>query len=220
MPGGGSLLQLVAQGKQDVFLTGNPQITWFKMVYRRYTNFSIESQVMYFDGDPDFGRRLTCLVPRRGDLLGPIMLEVVLPQLTLIDGTPVPYTNAIGHALIDEITLEIGEQEIDKQTGEWFELWSSLAVPPGLQRTHIRPILSGHDTAHVKLRRRYNFSGAQTELQNPLGHTPSQGLPAFAAKAEMNARIHPRNRCLVGGGAEAVEGAWAPATVIVGVVGE
>jgi len=134
MPGGGSLLQLVAQGKQDVFLTGNPQITWFKMVYRRYTNFSIESQVMYFDGDPDFGRRLTCLVPRRGDLLGPIMLEVVLPQLTLIDGTPVPYTNAIGHALIDEITLEIGEQEIDKQTGEWFELWSSLAVPPGLQQ--------------------------------------------------------------------------------------
>ena len=41
MPGGGGLLQLVAKGKQDVFLTGNPQITWFKMVYRRYTNFAI-----------------------------------------------------------------------------------------------------------------------------------------------------------------------------------
>lgn len=134
MPGGGGLLQLVAQGKQDVFLTGNPQITWFKMVYRRYTNYAIESQVMYFDGDPDFGRRLTCLVPRRGDLLGPIVLEVVLPQLTLTDGTPVPYTNAIGHALIEEITLEIGEQEIDKQTGEWFELWTQLSVPLGLQQ--------------------------------------------------------------------------------------
>ena len=56
---GGGLLQLVAQGKQDVFLTGNPQITWFKMVYRRYTNFAIESQAIYFDGNPDFGKRLT-----------------------------------------------------------------------------------------------------------------------------------------------------------------
>ena len=76
MPGGGGLLQLVAIGKQDVFLTGNPQITWFKMVYRRYTN----------------------------------------------------YLNGVGYALIDEISLEIGEQEIDKQTGEWMQVWSSLTT--------------------------------------------------------------------------------------------
>jgi hypothetical protein len=131
MPGGGGLLQLVAQGKQDVFLTGNPQITWFKMVYRRYTNFAMESQAMYFDGDPDFGKRLTCVVPRRGDLLGPLMLEVVLPRLRLTTGEDVAYVNSIAHALIEEITLEIGEQEIDKQTGEWMELWSTLTVPPG-----------------------------------------------------------------------------------------
>jgi hypothetical protein len=128
MTGNGGLLQLVATGKQDIFLTGNPQITWFKMVYRRYTNFAIESQVMYFDGDPDFGKRLSCLVPRRGDLLGPIVLEVTLPALTLTDGTPVSYVNSIGHALIDEITLEIGEQEIDTQTGEWLELWSNMTT--------------------------------------------------------------------------------------------
>jgi hypothetical protein len=128
MTGGGGLLQLVAQGKQDVFLTGNPQITWFKMVYRRYTTFAVESQPMYFDGDPDFGKRLSCLVPRRGDLLGPMLIEVTLPQLYQTDGTPVSYCNAIGHALIDEISVEIGEQEIDKQTGEWMEVWSSLTT--------------------------------------------------------------------------------------------
>lgn len=128
MTGNGGLLQLVAMGKQDIFLTGNPQITWFKMVYRRYTNFAIESQVMYFDGDPDFGKRLSCLVPRRGDLLGPILLEVTLPALTLTNGTPVSYINSIGHALIDEITLEIGEQEIDTQTGEWMEIWSNMTT--------------------------------------------------------------------------------------------
>jgi hypothetical protein len=128
MVGGGGLLQLVAIGKQDIYLTGNPQITWFKMVYRRYTNFSIESQPMYFDGDPDFGKRLSCLVPRRGDLLGPILLEVTLPALTNTDGTPASYVNSIGHALIEEVSVEIGEQEIDRQTGEWMEIWSSLTT--------------------------------------------------------------------------------------------
>jgi len=128
MTGNGGLLQLVAMGKQDIFLTGNPQITWFKMVYRRYTNFAVESQVMFFDGDPDFGKRLSCLVPRRGDLLGPLVLEVNLPALTLSDGTPVSYVNSIGHALIDEISLEIGEQEIDTQTGEWMEIWSNMTT--------------------------------------------------------------------------------------------
>ena len=129
MTGGGGLLQLVAQGKQDVFLTGNPQITWFKMVYRRYTNFAVESQAIYFDGHADFGKRMSCLVPRRGDLLGPMVLEVTLPQLYLADGnTPVSYCNSIGHALIHDISVEIGEQEIDKQTGEWMEIWSLLTT--------------------------------------------------------------------------------------------
>ena len=128
MPGNGGLLQLVATGKQDVFLTGNPQISWFKMVYRRYTNFAVESQAMFFDGDPDFGKRLSCLIPRRGDLLGPLVLEVTLPALTLSDGTPVSYVNAVGHALIEEISLEIGEQKIDTQTGEWMEMWSNMTT--------------------------------------------------------------------------------------------
>uniref|UniRef100_A0A6C0DLK7 Major capsid protein N-terminal domain-containing protein n=1 Tax=viral metagenome TaxID=1070528 RepID=A0A6C0DLK7_9ZZZZ len=133
MPGQGGLLQLVAHGKQDVFLTGNPQMTWFKMVYRRYTNFAIESQPMYFDGTPDFGKRITCLVPRRGDLLSQIVLEVSLPALTLTTGDTVSYVNSIGHNLIQEISLEIGEQEIDRQNGEWMEIWSSYTTPGSKQ---------------------------------------------------------------------------------------
>ena len=128
MTQGGGLLQLVAQGKQDVFLTGNPTVTWFKFVYRRYTNFAVESQRMYFDGTPNFGQKISCLVPRNGDLLGPIFLKVVLPQLYLANGTKVGYVNSPGHALIQEISVQVGEQEIDKQTGQWMELWSSLTV--------------------------------------------------------------------------------------------
>jgi hypothetical protein len=128
MVGQGGLLQLVALGKQDVFLTGNPQFTWFKAVYRRYTNFAIESQAMYFDGTPDFGKRITCLVPRRGDLLTQVILEVTLPAIKLPDGTPASYVNSIGHALIQEITVEVGEQEIDRQNGEWMEIYSNYTT--------------------------------------------------------------------------------------------
>ena len=110
MTQGGGLLQLVAQGKQDVFLTGNPQVTWFKMVYRRYTNFAIESQIIQFDNQADFGRRITCLLPRKGDLLGPLWLEIKLPAIVdAVTGVPLSYTNAIGHALIQEISFEIVE---------------------------------------------------------------------------------------------------------------
>lgn len=129
MTQGGGLLQLVASGKQDVFLTGNPQVTWFKMVYRRYTNFSIESSSIPFDTQPDFGRRLTCLLPKKGDLLGPLWIEVTLPAITdSVTGLPLSYTNAIGHAMLQELSIEIGEQEIDKQTGEWMEMWSNYTV--------------------------------------------------------------------------------------------
>jgi hypothetical protein len=129
MTQGGGLLQLVAQGKQDVFLTGNPQVTWFKMVYRRYTNFSMEQQVIPFDNQPDFGRKVTVVIPRKGDLLGALWLEVTLPAITdASTGYPLSYTNSIGHALIQEISIEIGEQEIDKQTGEWMEIWSNLTM--------------------------------------------------------------------------------------------
>jgi hypothetical protein len=131
MPAGGGLLQLVATGKQDLFLVGNPQISFFKMVYRRHTNFATECQPMYFDGTPNFGQRITCLVPRRGDLLGRVYLDVTLPQIYDASGNPLSYTNAIGHALITEITFEVGEQEIDRQTGEWMEIWTQMTTPAG-----------------------------------------------------------------------------------------
>jgi hypothetical protein len=148
MTKGGGLLQLVAQGKQDLYLTGNPQVSWFKFVYRRYTNFALESLPMYFDGAGDFGKRITCVVPRRGDLLGQVFLEVELPAIYLATGSGggcvcgpggeiIPsgdvasYVNSIGHALIKEIKVEVGEQEIDKQTGEWMEIWTNFSTPSG-----------------------------------------------------------------------------------------
>ena len=208
MPAGGGLLQLVAQGKQDIFLTGNPQITWFKMVYRRYTNFAVESQVIYFDGDPDFGKRLTCTIPRRGDLLGALMLEVTLPEVRLTDGSLTAYVNSLGHALIEEISIEIGEQEIDKQTGEWMEIWSELTVPAGqrdgfnamigkIEGTLPPPKTYPPDTAAVSLYGTYQYGA--TKLYIPLqfwfNKNPGLYLPLLAMQYH-NVRLNLKIRAL------------------------
>jgi len=68
-------LQLVAYGAQDIYLTGNPQVTFFKVIYRRHTNFAIESIEQSFNGEADFGKTLNVTIARNGDLLGPITLE-------------------------------------------------------------------------------------------------------------------------------------------------
>ena len=126
---GGGLLQLVAYGAQDVYLTGNPQITFFKVVYRRHTNFSMESIEQTFNGTADFGRRVTCQISRNGDLIHRMYLQVALPALT---GTK-QWCDYVGLALINNVELEIGGQRIDKQYGDWMYIWNELSLPLGKQ---------------------------------------------------------------------------------------
>jgi len=127
---GGGLLQLVATGRQDIYLTGNPQTTYFKQVYRRYTNFAVESCRIDFDGAADFGKVIVATIPRKGDLLNTLVLEISLPSLpqTRAGSVDTSWVNGIGHAMIDYISLEIGGKEIDRQYGEWMHIMSSLQV--------------------------------------------------------------------------------------------
>ena len=83
---GGGLMQLVAYGAQDVYLTGNPQITFWKVTYRRYTNFAIESIEQTFNGQADFGRRVQCTISRNGDLAYRTYLQVTLPEINQLMG--------------------------------------------------------------------------------------------------------------------------------------
>ena len=125
-----TLLQLVARGRQDAFLTGSPQVNFFTHVYRRYTNFAVESIPIDMDGTPEFGRRITTVIPRKGDLLAAMFLEVDLPPLPLgPGGVPNYWVNDIGHAMIEYVSIEIGEKEIDKHTGEWLNIWGELTTP-------------------------------------------------------------------------------------------
>lgn len=130
----GGLLQLVAYGAQDIYLTGNAQITFFKVVYRRHTNFSMESIEQTFNGTADFGKKVTCTVSRNGDLIHRVYLQVTLPTVqSTVSSAYFRWVNFIGHVLIKSVEVQIGGQRIDKQYGDWLTIWFELSCPPGLQ---------------------------------------------------------------------------------------
>tara|TARA_Y100000389_G_scaffold199817_1_gene238951 strand:- start:114 stop:1400 length:1287 start_codon:yes stop_codon:yes gene_type:complete len=129
---GGGLLQLVAYGAQDVYLTGNPQITFFKVVYRRHTNFAIESIMQTHNGTPQYGSSITCTISRNGDLINRAYVEVELYG-TGYDKTAAKdaYVNYIGLKLLKSVTVEIGGQQIDKHYSDWMFIWNELSLPTG-----------------------------------------------------------------------------------------
>ena len=128
---GGGLMQLVAYGAQDIYLTGNPQITFFKVVYRRHTNFAVEAIEQTFNGAVDFGKRVTATISRNGDLIQQMYLEVVLPVVTAAETTTNVWTYGIGNAMISKAEIEIGGQLIDRQYGDWMNIWTELTIPQG-----------------------------------------------------------------------------------------
>lgn len=119
-------MQLVVYGAQDIYLTGNPQITFFKIVYRRHTNFAIETIEHQFNGEPGFDRRVTLVFTRDGDLLTKIYLKIVLGSVDP-NGNNFAWVRRIGHALIDSVEAEIGGTIIDRQSGTWLDIWYELA---------------------------------------------------------------------------------------------
>ena len=119
---GGGLLQLVAYGAQDVYLTGNPQITFFKVVYRRHTNFAIEAIGQTFNGTPGYGNRVTCQISRNGDLVHRMYLSLKVADATSLCAF-------YGLRVINYVEIEIGGQKIDKHYSHWLYVWNELSLP-------------------------------------------------------------------------------------------
>ncbi len=140
---GGGLMQLVAYGAQDVYLTGNPQITFWKVTYRRYTNFAMESIEQTFNGQADFGRRVTCTISRNGDLAYRTYLQVTLPQIdqTLAAGDVYArWLDFPGHQLVSQVEVEVGGQRIDRQYGDWMHIWCQLTLSAEQQRGYFKMV--------------------------------------------------------------------------------
>jgi len=138
-------MQLVAYGAQDVYLTGNPQITFWKVTYRRHTNFAMESIEQTFNGQADFGRRVTCTISRNGDLAYRTYLQVTLPEIgqSLASGGDDVYARWLdfpGEQLISQVEVEIGGQRIDRQYGDWMHIWNQLTLSKEQERGYYKMI--------------------------------------------------------------------------------
>ena len=125
----GGLMQLVAYGAQDVYLTGQPKVTFFQAVYKRHTNFAMESIQQTVNGTPANSGRVSVTIARNGDLVGDMYVAMVpapggVPQLT---------SNNSGYDMcwvaeraIAAIELTIGGQRIDKHYQTWFRLYAEV----------------------------------------------------------------------------------------------
>ena len=128
-----------------MYLTGNPQITFWKVTYRRYTNFAIESIEQTFNGQADFGRRVQCTISRNGDLAYRTYLQVTLPEINQLmgiasfavgvgSGVYARWLDYPGEQLIAQVEVEIGGQRIDRQYGDWMHIWNQLTITAEQQR--------------------------------------------------------------------------------------
>ena len=145
----GGLMQLVAYGAQDVYLTGNPQITFWKVTYRRHTNFAMESIEQTFNGQADFGRRVTCTISRNGDLAYRTYLQITLPEIgqslantgaSVGSGVFARWLDFPGEQLISQVEVEIGGQRIDRQYGDWMHIWCQLTLSKEQERGYYKMI--------------------------------------------------------------------------------
>jgi hypothetical protein len=179
---GGGLLQLVSYGAQDIYISGNPQITFWKVLYKRHTNFAMESIEVTFNGQADFNKRVTAVINRNADLMYRTYVQVVLPAVDLVAGSTnlnrFRWLSYIGHRLIKVVELEIGGQRIDRQYGDWMQIWTQLTQDAGTTEALDDMIGNSHDLVLMKDKRGYalDASCAGAELTNSCA--PRSGTPA------------------------------------------
>ena len=195
-------MQLVAYGAQDIYLTGNPQITFFKVVYRRHTNFSMEAIEQTFNGSADFGKRVSCTVSRNGDLIHRVYLQCTVPEVTA-SSAGFRWSNWLGHRLVKNVEVEIGGQRIDKHYGDWLHIWNELTQEPGKQRGYANMV--GNVPA-LTVQRGSGYKTPSTTLYVPLQfwfcRNPGLALPLIALQyheVKINLEFESAANCYEGG---------------------
>jgi hypothetical protein len=170
-------MQLVAYGAQDIYLTGQPQITFFKSVYRRHTNFATESIIQTINGNPSAGNRVSVTVSRNGDLLKNLWVQYV-PQNFVTTGTAVNMPSDFGHALFDYLELEIGGQLIDRQYGRWLTIWRDL--------TEVNPVGSQGYLGTQAAEPEINSSGGDVSEAIATGNSTRYQRMSYTHQAPIN----------------------------------
>lgn len=185
---GGGLMQLVSYGAQDIYISGNPQITFWKVLYKRHTNFAVESIEVTFNGQADFNRRVTAVINRNADLMYKTYLQVTLPQIDLSTSggtftgsgasTGFRWLNYIGHRLINQVEVEIGGQRIDRQYGDWMQIWTQLSVDQSIMPAFESLVGNTHDLVLMKRASGLPLDSTCSSSETTVSCVPRQGTPA------------------------------------------
>jgi len=122
----GTFVQLLSRGPQDVYLTYNPEMSLFKRIYKRYTNFAVEQMEEKFSTTVRFGTKNTITVTKRGDLIGSMVLRVVLPNLGIVGGT---WKDTMGYNILAATVLRIGDTRVQPLEGLWLDIDDKLFCP-------------------------------------------------------------------------------------------
>jgi hypothetical protein len=155
---GGGLLQLIAVGQIDEFLSINPQLSFYQYVYKRHSNFAMESKQLNFSKNPEIStdqiaNTVECIIPRYGDLLSQLYFSLTLPDIYSSDKYRFRWVSRVGNVIIKKASVHIDGLMIDQTTGEWMSIWNELILPEG-------------DTKNDQI------IGNVPELQNPTTATP------------------------------------------------
>jgi hypothetical protein len=173
-------MQLVSYGAQDIYISGNPQITFWKILYKRHTNFAMESIEVTFNGQADFNKRVTAVINRNADLMYKTYVQVVLPQkdLPANEGDSFRWVNYIGHRLIKQVEVEIGGQRIDRQYGDWMQIWTQLATEAGSVAALDSLIGNTHDLVLLKKSGGAPLDATCSSTETTLSCVARAGTPA------------------------------------------
>lgn len=117
----GALSALSAYGQQDVYLTGNPTVTFWKVAYRRYCNFALESIEQTIQGSVGFGNKVSATITRNGDLVTDLVLEITLKKSATGLNTFYP-----AEALLSQVDFDIGGTTIDRHYADWYRVYDAL----------------------------------------------------------------------------------------------
>lgn len=159
------ILNLVNIGKENNYLSLNPEITYFKITYRRYTNYSIEQTPQYFKTTPDFGRRCTINISKNADLLHSMFLYVELPSIQLENtntNKEFAWVEKVGISLIKYIEVEIGGIIIDRHYGDWINIWNELSVNESVKKSYNKMI------GNIDILTKFSKSKSNYKLYIPL----------------------------------------------------
>lgn len=123
---GAGLMQLITYGAQDIYITGNPQITFFKIVYRRHTNFAVETISQPLIGTIGFNKNVSVKINKSGDLISKMYLRIILNTVDP-QGSNFAWVRRIGHAIIKQVDISVGGSVIDRHYGQWLDIWYELS---------------------------------------------------------------------------------------------